>query len=343
MEEIMVRKNKRIFFAAALVAIMTSLTFGQYPAILKVEMQDIALSATNQTQPRLKISNSSTLGSISGFTVRLWFSKDEMPSQTIVVDKYFSNPAGIAFSMEASPIPSMPNVSAVKIVYPATFTLGPGASTNVNDVQFAVHFQNWGTWVRTNDWSAVGIGAALSTTLNVTVYNSSGVLVYGNEPTSATCPPGAPALKVEIRDNAPGDISTSSPRIKITNLSTCAPLAAGFNVKFWFSKEEFPAQTIVADKWFVSPSGITLSVGNHATNPNIKFVQATYPAGYTLPAGQATDPEGLQLGVHFLNYYPGVWNKTNDWSWQGITTTLAVTTHVTVYDNANNLIYGTEP
>jgi hypothetical protein len=47
--------------------------------------------------------------------------------------------------------------------------------------------------------------------------------------------------------------------------------------------------------------------------------------------------------VHFKNYYPGVWNKTNDYSWEGITTSLAVTTKVTVYDNAGNLIYGVEP
>jgi hypothetical protein len=59
--------------------------------------------------------------------------------------------------------------------------------------------------------------------------------------------------------------------------------------------------------------------------------------------GQTTNSDNLQLGVHFKNFYPGTWNKTNDYSWQGITTSFAQTTKVTVYDNAGTLIYGTEP
>jgi hypothetical protein len=49
------------------------------------------------------------------------------------------------------------------------------------------------------------------------------------------------------------------------------------------------------------------------------------------------------LGVHFNNYYPGQWNKSNDWSWQGITGSYSETKYVTVYDNLGNLIYGNEP
>jgi hypothetical protein len=168
-----------------------------------------------------------------------------------------------------------------------------------------------------------------------------GTLIYGNEPSVPYCADPV-SLKVEIKDNAPGDLGTSSPRIRITNLSTCATLAAGCKVKFWFSKAEYPAQTIVADKWSVNPTGISLSVVN-TTNPDVKAVQVTYPAGYVLGPGQATDPEGLQFGVHFQNYYPGTWNKTNDYSWQGVTPSFTVTTKVAVYDNAGTLIYGVEP
>jgi hypothetical protein len=339
----MLRKSTYVV-VAALLATITSLSFGEYPPTLKVEMKDNTVSASSQTQPLLKISNASTSASISGFTVRLWFSKDEFPAQTIVADKYYSNPAGITVSTETSPMPSMPNVTAVKIVYPAAFILGPGASTVPNDLQFCVHFRNWypGNWNKSNDWSYVGISGTLAETVNVTIYDNAGALIYGNEPTTSPCPPDSLLLKVEIKDNAPWDGSTSSPRIRVSNLSICSALAAGFNVKFWFSKTEYPSQTIVADKWSSNPV-ITLSVGNHVSNPDIKYVQATYPAGYSLLAGQATDPEGLQFGVHFKNYWPGTWTKTNDWSWQGITASFTTTTKVTVYDNADNLIYGTEP
>ena len=334
----MLRKNVPAGFAA-LLATVTGLSFGQ----LNVEMKDNTASAPNQTQPILKINNTSTTESFSGFTVRLWFSKDEFPAQTIVADKYYSNPAGITVSTEP-PIPSMPNVTAVKIVYPATFVLGPGESTVPYDLQFCVHFRNWypGNWNKLNDWSYDGISGTFSLTENVTIYDNEGTLLYGSEPEESACPPGPPSLLVEIKDNAPWDAGTSSPRIRITNLSLCNELAPGFKVRFWFSKKEYPAQTVKADKWYSSPD-ITLSVGTHGVNPDIVYVQASYPAGFSLPAGQSTDPEGLQFGVHFLNYWPGTWNKTNDYSWQGITTSFTVTTYVTVYDNADNLIYGIEP
>jgi hypothetical protein len=340
----MVRKSTCIALAAFLAVTTQVSAQTPYPSTLKVEMKDVTAINSNQTQFRYIITNTSTTGSISGFTVRLWFSKDEYPSQSIVVDKYYSVPAGIALAVEGAPVAALPNVSAVKVVYPSTFTLGPGQSTILDNLQFCVHFNNWypGTWNKANDWSSVGITGSLSVTNNVTVYLNDGTLVYGNEPSVPYCPDPA-TVKVEIKDNAPGDVSTSSPRIRITNTSSCATLAAGFKVKFWFSKAEFPTQTIVADKWSVNPAGITLSVGNHGTNPNINFVQVAYPAGYAIGPGQATDPEALQFGVHFKNYYPGVWNKTNDYSWEGITTSLAVTTKVTVYDNAGNLIYGVEP
>jgi len=329
-------------FAALMVA-STGSVFAQYTPTFKVEMLDVTTSNAGSTQPRLKITNVGTAAT-SGFVVRIWVSKEEFPTQTVVVDKYYSLPAGITLSTESMPIASMPNVSAVKITYPASFSLAAGASTVVNDLQFAIHFQNWfpGVWNKSNDWSSVGIGSALTITNNVTVYTSTGALAYGLEPTVSSCLETSPTLKVEIKDNAPWDNGTSSPRIRLSNISTCKELAAGFKVRFWFSKEESPLQTIVADKWYSMPSTITLSVGDHATNPNIKFVQVSYPAGYSLLAGNATDPEGLQFGVHFLNYL-GTWTKSNDYSWQGVTSAFTVTTKVTVYDNAGTLLYGIAP
>jgi hypothetical protein len=72
-------------------------------------------------------------------------------------------------------------------------------------------------------------------------------------------------------------------------------------------------------------------------------VELAYPEGFTLQPGESTSLDGAQLGLHFSGYYPGEWDRSNDWSWQGIDGEWRTTPWVTLYDRNGALLYGREP
>lgn len=148
-------------------------------------------------------------------------------------------------------------------------------------------------------------------------------------------------LKVEMKDNGIGEVNITKPQIKVTNLST-EPIN-GFKIRVWFSRQEFVGKEIVVDRYYFDPATITTKKGVHPLNPNIVYVELGYPPDYQLNPGATTLVDGIQFGVHYTNYYPGQWNKSNDWSSDDITDTFSVTSRVTVYNSAGILISGNEP
>ena len=148
-------------------------------------------------------------------------------------------------------------------------------------------------------------------------------------------------LRVEMKDNGYNENNITKPFIKITNLSEQA--VAGFKVRVWFSREEFPGKQIVVDRYYTNPGTIIITNGIHPLNSNIVYVELSYPSSYQLQPGVSTPVDGVQFGVHYTNYYPGQWIKSNDWSYQGMSSTYNVTQRVTVYNNDGILIYGDEP
>lgn len=124
--------------------------------------------------------------------------------------------------------------------------------------------------------------------------------------------------------------------------NSLSPLS-GFTVRLWLSRQEQYSQDIIADAYYFNPQGVRLSVHVHPQNANIVYVDITYPDSFVLAAGTATDIDGAKLGLHFAGYYPGVWDRSNDWSWQGIDTAWRETPYATLYDRNGSLISGREP
>lgn len=158
---------------------------------------------------------------------------------------------------------------------------------------------------------------------------------------AATAEAAAAAFRVEMKDNGLGEPNISKPQLKLTNLSATA--VSGFKVSLWLSRAEVPYQEIVADAYYFNPAGIQMSVSQIQANPNLMRIDLAYPAGYSLAPGSSTNADGLQIGTHFRNYYPGQWDRSNDWSWQGIGTVFTVTPFVTVYAADGRLLAGREP
>ncbi len=161
----------------------------------------------------------------------------------------------------------------------------------------------------------------------------------------STLPPDLPtpgsAFTVTMRETALNEANISKPRLRVTN-NSLRPLS-GFRVKLWMSRQERFGQTIVADAYYFDPQGISLSVQPHPQNANLVSVELAYPEGFTLDPGVSTSLDGAQLGLHFAGYYPGDWDRNNDWSWKGIDGEWRTTPWVTLYDRNGTLLYGQEP
>lgn len=148
-------------------------------------------------------------------------------------------------------------------------------------------------------------------------------------------------LDIQMKENNSGT-NSNQPDVRITNLSSVETLS-DFTVRFWMSKEEHPSQRLEADKYYFNPESTVISTGVHSQNANIVFVDLKFPPGFELEPGQTTPDLGMRFGAHFNKYWPGAWDRSNDWSWAGVTSTYTATRNVTVYDNVGNLIYGTPP
>ena len=93
----------------------------------------------------------------------------------------------------------------------------------------------------------------------------------------------------------------------------------GPKIRLFGSRQEMPSQLVQADLYYSRVPGVTLSTGYLDANPNIWWVDVAFPTSFVLNPGDSIATSDLQLGLHFQGYYPGVWDATNDWSFNGPT------------------------
>lgn len=156
-----------------------------------------------------------------------------------------------------------------------------------------------------------------------------------------TVPSVRSAFQVRMKENATTEPNISKPQLILTNLSS-SPIQ-GFTIRLWMNRAEMPSQSVVVDPYYTVPSPLTRSVGYHPRNPAIVYADFTYPSSYVLNPGQSTGDADFQVGIHFQNYYPGQWDRTNDFSWDGITSSYGATSNVTIIGSDGRILYGTWP
>lgn len=106
----------------------------------------------------------------------------------------------------------------------------------------------------------------------------------------------------------------SKPLIMVKNKSTWKS-AKNLTLRLWHSKAEQETQSTVSDLYYTAIPGVTISDGYSNDNPNITYTDVVLPDDFELEPGESSIADGIQIGIHFAGYYPGVWDKSNDWSW----------------------------
>ncbi len=141
-------------------------------------------------------------------------------------------------------------------------------------------------------------------------------------------------IVVRAKDEAINENNITKPAFEI-KVSDLISNYENISIKYWFDKSEYPSQKVVADLYWSKFGYIQIT-------PNENHVKITLPSDFILNSYNPISLGSIQLGIHFENYYPGNWNKYNDWSYIGLTSDLSPTQNITIYSN-NNLIYGKEP
>ncbi len=169
-----------------------------------VMMKDNHFGLRDGSQPEVTVANHSA-AAISGFTLRLWLSREEAPYKQIAVDPYFSNPCGIRLKIGVHP--DNQNLVTLDVLYPASYSLKPGMTTPVQGLGFGLHYLNAPAynWNVSNDWSWQGISSLFSLAKNVTLYDRNGNLLSGAEPPVSSIPqppaPPAPDTRSRVTQN----------------------------------------------------------------------------------------------------------------------------------------------
>ena len=120
-----------------------------------------------------------------------------------------------------------------------------------------------------------------------------------------------------IRADHSGDDLTK-PLIGIKNISFFDAIH-GPKIRLFGSRQEMSSQQVVADLYYSRIPGVSVSTGYLDANPNIWWTDIAYPTNFVLKPGDSIATTDLQLGIHFQGYYPGIWDATNDWSFNGPT------------------------
>lgn len=156
------------------------------------------------------------------------------------------------------------------------------------------------------------------------------------------------SLPIEVwMKDASQENNISKPQIILKNRSSWKE-ASNITIRIWHSRAEETSQTIAADLYYSYIPGAKLKSGVFEANGNITYTDIELPNEFILGPGDSTQPDGIQLGIHFNNYYPGVWDRKNDWSWvSSVSSEYRLNNNVTVYTRGNdgglNKVFGIDP
>jgi hypothetical protein len=153
------------------------------------------------------------------------------------------------------------------------------------------------------------------------------------------------SLDVEMKETAKSTEPVSKPKILIKNLSSSRQLSQ-FKLRLWYSRQEGYPETVQSDAYYFEAESTKLSSDCSTSNPNLCWTDIVFDTGYAIDPEQQTGVDGIQLGIHFSDWR--AWNKSNDYSWVGISDTFSTASNITVYEQGTSTdewkkIWGNEP
>jgi len=154
------------------------------------------------------------------------------------------------------------------------------------------------------------------------------------------------ALKVTLREAAGKSDPMSKPIIKIYNLSGTRQLD-NFKLRLWYSRQEIYPSVVKSDPYWFWVDSTTLATGCQLDNPNLCWTDVIFnPNNTFIDPGDSSANDGIQLGIHSADWQG--WDRTNDFSWNGMDSTNQTDTNLTIYQSGITpgtwvKVWGNEP
>jgi RHS repeat-associated protein len=163
---------------------------------VKVFSFDEGMSESNISKPHIYIQNTGTT-TLTDFIFYYYFTNEE--AKTPVLDDYYTPESNVSLEQIST--------DQYRLKYQVTGgNYAPGQSIpNTAGNVVGLHYNDWGTWNKTNDYSN-NSSSTFAENTKITVYEN-GVLIYGSEPNSVS----TGAITREVWTNISGTLISSIP------------------------------------------------------------------------------------------------------------------------------------
>jgi len=291
---------------------------------LKVYVLDEGLWEGNFVKPRFYIENNGVT-TVSDFDLEYYFFVSE--GRTPILEDWWTP--------NSTPTLESMGGGLYRIVFDFSgVTLPPGGRIpDVDGSIVGLHFNDWSTWNKTDDFSNPGT-SSYALNEKVAIFDNNGVLIYGSAPVPPGSGPVPTALEAYIMDETLWQQNRSQPRFYLVNNDT-VPLN-GFKVRYFLTADG--GNTPVYDPYWIPGCSGTLE-----NRGGGQYAVLFDCSGTDLVAGgRVPEADGYVFGLHNASWTG--WYKWNDYSQPSPSGgNYALTNRIAVYDTSDNLIYGSEP
>jgi hypothetical protein len=287
------------------------------PTQLKVESRDSNLNNTNISSVETRITNQSGRD-IPDFKVVYYFDTEYFMAP--VLEDWWSVKSAVRVVQRGS------EQYAVEFDYKG-YTLPNGATLPTGENSVGLHYSDWSTWNRSNDFSN-NLSATFADNPKIAVFDAFGRLIYGQTPPVHAARTPVIDVVAWSQEDKLNDPAWTSPDIYIQNRGDDI---SNFTVYYYFTADN--GQTpILAD--FSSPKAAVTLQNLGSSKYRIRYDYT----GYTLPHLISSPGQSQTVvGIHYANYSNV--NKTNDAS-ENLSNTYKANPKIQIVDSTGKLIYG---
>lgn len=294
-------------------------------AAIRVWAREASSHEANISKPEIYIENLAEPG-LADITAQFWFQQGLTGTNSAVYEDY-STPASTPALRVADADASLGHLDLrFAGALPIGSSTGQGSS---GPERVGLHYPDWRLYNKSGDFSAQNLSSTFQVTdrIPVMLNTASGpVQIYGRSVDEI--PKALPqdiSLQVLCRDD--GSVTQVLPICKVRNLGRTV---RAFHVRYYVKTAQVPVLAVYS-------AGDATFSGPILEAPSLYYVDAYFAS----PLSQGQETKEFRFGLHNADW--STWTKSDDFSAQGMGSTVAATNRMPVLDADSYLMHGSMP